>query len=139
MVVQVLTTDTVAMCSCIVTPAKDARVWHIGREEVTQPLNTICSRPGLVVISVQSMDGNDTAMNLEQALTTTWNNLLYDWLVPFRHHFETVKRFLNILLGLGRYSSLLLLSAADEVASGFWHGYRVCSVALEGKETPKFG
>jgi hypothetical protein len=59
MVVQILATDTVAVCVCIVSPAENARVWDIGRQEVAKPMHIVRRRPGLVVVAVQSVDSND--------------------------------------------------------------------------------
>jgi hypothetical protein len=61
MVVQVLATNATAMCICIVSPAEDARFWDIIWEQVTKPVDAICSCPGLVSVSIQPMNDNNTA------------------------------------------------------------------------------
>jgi hypothetical protein len=61
MVVEVLATNATAMSVRIVSPAEDARVWDIVWKEVAKPVDTICGRPGLVLVSVQPMNDDDTA------------------------------------------------------------------------------
>ena len=56
-----------------------------------EPVDAVCCRPGLVAMSVQSMDGNDTGMKSDQALATVRNNLLYDRLFSFHHHLEALE------------------------------------------------
>ena len=57
MVVEVLAADTAAVCVRIVSPAEDARVRDIGREEIAEPVHAVRRRPGLSTVSVQAMDG----------------------------------------------------------------------------------
>jgi hypothetical protein len=59
MIVKVLAADTVAMRVRIVSPAEDARIWDIVREEIVEPVDTVRCRPSLVAVSVQTVDGND--------------------------------------------------------------------------------
>ena len=56
-VVEVLAADTVAMRVRIISPAEDARVQDIGREEIAEPVHAVRRRPSLVTVSVQAMDG----------------------------------------------------------------------------------
>ena len=86
-----------------------------------KPVDAVCCRPGLIAVSVQSMDGNDTGMKSEQALITIRNSLLYDRQVSFRHNLETLEGCLNRLLRLRRLTSLSSLSASDKVVRvGSW-------------------
>jgi len=56
MVIEVLAADTVTMRVRIVSPAEDARVRDISREEIAEPVHAVRRRPGLVAVSVQAMD-----------------------------------------------------------------------------------
>jgi hypothetical protein len=53
-----------AVCVRIVAPAEYARVGEVVREEVAQPVNAAARRPCLLAMSVQAMDGDDTAVGL---------------------------------------------------------------------------
>jgi hypothetical protein len=53
-----------AVCICIVAPAEYARVREVVREEVAQPVDAAARRPCLLAMSVQAMDGDDTAVGL---------------------------------------------------------------------------
>ena len=121
MIVEVLAANAVSMSVRVVSPAKYARIRDIGWEEVMKPVNPVCCRPGLIAVSVQSMDGNDTEIKSEQSFTAIRNSLLYVWLFSFRHNFETLEASLNGLLQLRRITSLLSLSATDKVGQvSFW-------------------
>jgi hypothetical protein len=48
----------------IVAPAEYARVGEVVREEVAQPVDAAARRPCLLAVSVQAMDGDDTAVEL---------------------------------------------------------------------------
>jgi hypothetical protein len=52
------------MCVRIVAPAEDARVGEVVREEVAQPIDAAACCPRLLAVSVQAMDGDDTAVGL---------------------------------------------------------------------------
>jgi hypothetical protein len=65
MVEQVLAAHAgAAMHVCIVAPAEYARVGQVVREEVAQPVNAAACRPCLLAVSVQAVDGDDTAVFL---------------------------------------------------------------------------
>jgi hypothetical protein len=49
---------------CIVAPTEYARVGQVVREEVAQPVNAAARRPCVLAMSVQAMDGDDTAVLL---------------------------------------------------------------------------
>lgn len=86
-----------------------------------ESVDAVCCCPGLVAMSVQFMDGNDTGMKSEQALTTIRNSLLYDRLNSFGHNLENLEGYFNRLPRLRRFTSLLSLSAPEKVARvGFW-------------------
>jgi hypothetical protein len=70
MVIEVLAANAVAMSVCIVSPAEDARIWDVSREELVEPVDAVCCSPRLVAVSVQSMESNDTGMKSGEALTT---------------------------------------------------------------------
>jgi hypothetical protein len=53
-----------AMCVRIVAPTEYARVGQVVREEVAQPIDAAARRPCLLAVSVQAMDGDDTAILL---------------------------------------------------------------------------
>jgi hypothetical protein len=53
-----------AVCVRIVTPAEYARVGEVVREEVAQPVDTAARCPRLLAMSVQAMNGDDTAVGL---------------------------------------------------------------------------
>jgi hypothetical protein len=52
------------MCVRIIAPAEYARVGQVVREEVAQPVDAVARRPCLLAVSVQAMDGDDTAVEL---------------------------------------------------------------------------
>jgi hypothetical protein len=52
------------MCVRIVAPAEYARVGQVLWEEVAQPVDAAARRPRLLAVSVQAMDGDDTAVLL---------------------------------------------------------------------------
>jgi len=52
MVVEVLAANAIAVCICIVAPAKDACVWNIVRKEIAEPVFAVRSYPSLVSVSV---------------------------------------------------------------------------------------
>ena len=60
MVVEVLATNAIAVCICIVAPAKDASVWNIVWKEIAEPVFTVRSYPSHISVSVQAMDSDDT-------------------------------------------------------------------------------
>ena len=60
MVVEVLAANAIAVCICIVAPAKDACIWDIVRKEIAEPVFAVCSYPSLISVSVQAMDSDDT-------------------------------------------------------------------------------
>jgi hypothetical protein len=49
---------------CIVTPTEYARIGQVVREEVTQPVDTVVRRPRLLAVSVQTMDCDNTTVQL---------------------------------------------------------------------------
>jgi hypothetical protein len=49
---------------CIVAPTEYARVGQVVREEVAQPVDTVVRRPRLLAVSVQTMDCDNTAVQL---------------------------------------------------------------------------
>jgi hypothetical protein len=53
-----------AVCVRIVAPAEDARVRDVVWEEVAQPVDAAARCPRLLAVSVQAMDGDDTAVRL---------------------------------------------------------------------------
>jgi hypothetical protein len=53
-----------AMCVRIVAPADYAGVGQVVREEVAQPVDAVARRPCLLAMSVQAMDGDNTAVEL---------------------------------------------------------------------------
>ncbi len=69
MVIEVLAADAVAISICIISPTEDACIWDVGREKIVEPVVSVYCCPGLVAMSVQSMDGNNTGMKSDQALT----------------------------------------------------------------------
>jgi hypothetical protein len=50
------------LCVRIVAPAEYARVGEVAREEVAQPVDAAARCPCLLAMSVQAMDGDDTAV-----------------------------------------------------------------------------
>lgn len=48
----------------VIAPAEYARVGQVVREEVAQPVDAATCRPCLLAVSVQAMDGDDTAVLL---------------------------------------------------------------------------
>jgi hypothetical protein len=71
-VVEVLRAHTrAAVRVCIVAPAEYARVGQVVREEVAQPVDAAACRPGLLAVSVQAMDGDDTAVLLAATAQTS--------------------------------------------------------------------
>jgi hypothetical protein len=50
------------LCVRIVPPAEYARVRQVVREEVTQPVDATARCSCLLAVSVQAMDGDDTAV-----------------------------------------------------------------------------
>lgn len=91
MIVEILAADAVSMCVCVVSPAQDACIWDVHRKEIVEPMNAVCCRPGLVAVSVQSVDSHDTEMKSEQAYTRIRNGILYNGPLSFRHHLETLE------------------------------------------------
>lgn len=59
MIIEILAADAVAMSICIISPANDARIRYVSREEVSEPVGAVSSRPGLVAVPVQAMDNNN--------------------------------------------------------------------------------
>jgi hypothetical protein len=53
-----------AVCVRIVALAKDARVREVVREEVAQPVDAAARCPRLLAMSVQAINGDDTAVGL---------------------------------------------------------------------------
>jgi hypothetical protein len=53
-----------AVCVRIVAPAEYARVGEVVREEVAQPVDAAARCPRLLAMSVQAMNGDDTAVGL---------------------------------------------------------------------------
>ena len=60
MVVEVLAANTIAVCICVVAPAKDACIWNIVRKEIAEPVFAVRSYPSLISVSVQAMDSDNT-------------------------------------------------------------------------------
>lgn len=56
------------MCVCIITPAEDACIGEIVREEVAQPVDAVACRPCLLAVSIQAMDGDDARSRLVWAI-----------------------------------------------------------------------
>lgn len=69
---KVLTADPVAVGIRIVTPAEDAGVRNIIWEEIAVPVDAVRSRPCLVSMPVQAMDGDDADNVREQCKTENW-------------------------------------------------------------------
>jgi hypothetical protein len=90
MVVEVLTTNATAMSICIVSPADDARIRDIVWKEVAKPVNAICSRPGLVSVSIQPMNDDDTVEGQVTRCSARRSSILNDRAVPVCHHLETL-------------------------------------------------
>ena len=49
---------------CIVAPTENTRVGQVVREEVAQPVDTVVRRPRLLAVSVQTMDCDNTTVQL---------------------------------------------------------------------------
>ena len=65
MVIEILGTDArSAVRVRIVAPAEYACVRQVVREEIAQPVDAVACRPCLLAVSVQAMDGDDTAVLL---------------------------------------------------------------------------
>lgn len=60
MVVEVLAANAIAVCICIVAPAKDARIWNIVRKKIAEPVFAVPSYPSLISVPVQAMDSDNT-------------------------------------------------------------------------------
>jgi hypothetical protein len=43
----------------VVSPAENARIGHIVREEIAEPMDAIGGSPCFVAVSVQAVDGDD--------------------------------------------------------------------------------
>ncbi len=114
MIIEILAADTVAMSVRIVSPAEDARVWDIGREEVSEPVHVVRRRPGLVAVAVEAMDGND-AGNWSGRSLDRMKGLLYNWLLSLCHDLEALGRRLKRLLRFRRAASLLQCQPEIEV------------------------
>lgn len=89
MIVEVLAADAVTMSVCIISPAEDTCIRDVGREEMVEPVDAVFCCPGPVAMSIQSMDGNNTGMESEQALAKMGSDILYGWLLSLRHHLKT--------------------------------------------------
>ena len=63
MVVQVLAADTAAVCIRIISPAENARIRDIAREEIAEPMDVVCRCPSLVAMSVQPVNRDDAVNN----------------------------------------------------------------------------
>lgn len=61
MVVEVLTADAIAMSIRIISPGEDARIRDIVWKEIAEPMDSVRGRPGLVLVSVQPMNNDNTA------------------------------------------------------------------------------
>jgi hypothetical protein len=60
MVIKILTADAVAVSIRIVSPRKYAGIRDIIWEEIAEPMDVVRGRPSLVLMSVQSVNGNNT-------------------------------------------------------------------------------
>jgi hypothetical protein len=68
-VIKVLAADSgAAMGVCIVPPAEDSGVRDIVWKEIAEPVGSIRGRPGLFLVSVQAMDGDDAEETSEQVV-----------------------------------------------------------------------
>ena len=124
MVLEILTADAIAICVWAVSPAQDARIWDVDLEEIVGLVDAVRCREGLVAVSVQSMNGNDTEVKSERAYTRIRNSILYDQLLSFRHHLKTLERCLNRLLRFRR------------LAGRFQNEYDVFAVTLQRNQPP---
>ena len=59
MIVEVLTADPFTVSIRVVTPAKDAGVWYVRRQQSSKPVDVVRRRPSLFGVSVQPMDGDN--------------------------------------------------------------------------------
>ena len=60
MVVEIMRADTGATAGVgIITPAEDAGVRDIARQEITQPVDVVVSGPCPVAVAVEAMHGDD--------------------------------------------------------------------------------
>lgn len=70
MIIEVLAANTVTVSIRIVAPAEDARIRDIVREEIAEPVDAVRRRPSLVSVSIQPMDGDDTANRQDKHINT---------------------------------------------------------------------
>lgn len=108
MIVEIFAAKTVAMSVRIVSPAEDARIWDVAREEVAEPMDVVRRCPRLIAVPIQPMDGDNTANNQRQPINSM-GGLLYHRLISFYHNVETTG---DTFWGLPRRAvSLLQFSA----------------------------
>jgi len=69
----------------IVPPAEDSGVRDIVRKEVAEPMGAIRGRPGLVLVSVQAMDGDNAEGNVRTSSAARETSSLNDRIDPFCH------------------------------------------------------
>lgn len=105
MIVEIFAAKTVAMSVRIVSPAEDARIRDVAREEVAEPMDVVRRCPSLVAVSIQPMDGDNTTNNQRQS-TNSIGGLLDNRLISFYHNVETTGntfwRFLRRAISLLR-------------------------------------
>jgi hypothetical protein len=59
MIVEELVANALAMRVRIVSPAGYAHIWDVPWQEIAEPVDAVCRRPGLVAVPAQAVDGND--------------------------------------------------------------------------------
>jgi hypothetical protein len=91
-VIKVLAADSgAAMGVRIVPPAEDSGVRDIVWKEVAEPVGSIRVRPGLVLVSVQAMDGDDAEGNVRISRAARETSSLDDGIDPFCHNLQTLR------------------------------------------------
>ena len=85
----------VALGVRIVSPAEDSGVRDIARKEIAEPVGAIRGRPGLVLVSVQAMDGDDAEGNIRTGSTAGETSSLDDGIGPFCHNLQTLRTCLH--------------------------------------------
>lgn len=68
----------------IVPPTEDSGVRDIVRKEIAKPVDAIRGRPGLVLVSIQAVDGDD-ALDVRADIAVCETSLLDHGVDPFCH------------------------------------------------------
>jgi hypothetical protein len=79
----------------IVPPAEDSGVRDIVWEEIAEPVGSIRGRPGLFLVSVQAMDGDDAKGTVRTSSAARETSLLDDGIDPFCHNLQTLRACLH--------------------------------------------